>query len=111
MGFELVPRSPLNAVHIPAKANKGSDVIETKSHDILFLSRGIRLRREFGEAVGGDETSVLWLQPTAPVRRRRSRLKDSARRRPIQVCARRKAPFSFSFRFSQRESLTSDRLS
>jgi hypothetical protein len=23
MGFDLVPRSPLNAVHMPAKANRG----------------------------------------------------------------------------------------
>ena len=44
-------------------------LIEREPDDILFLGLRVRLRRVFGEAIGGDEAPVLRFQPPAPMRR------------------------------------------
>jgi hypothetical protein len=62
-GFELGPDS--------GEDEQGPVVVQGEPHDILLAGRGIGLRRIFGEAVGRDQTSVLRLEPHAPVRRRR----------------------------------------
>ena len=46
-------------------------LIERELNNIFLFSLGVGLRRVFGEAVGRHQAAVLWLQPAAPMRRRR----------------------------------------
>ena len=49
MGFDLVPRSPLKIVHIPAKANSGRSSFKRKPNHVFLLRGRVWLRRIFGE--------------------------------------------------------------
>src|ERR1700739_1385690 len=48
IGFDLVPRSPLNSVQMPANANRDGSYRE-QPDDVLLFGDGIRLWRIFGK--------------------------------------------------------------
>jgi hypothetical protein len=56
-GIGFVPRSPLNSVQMPAKANSGPVLIEREPHHVLFPGLRVRLRRILRKAVGRDEAA------------------------------------------------------
>ena len=63
IGFDLVPRSPLNSVQMPPKADSGRSSLRANQTTSFFLGLGVRLRCIFGEAVGRHEAAVLRLEP------------------------------------------------
>jgi hypothetical protein len=74
----------------PGKRRQRPIVAEGKPDNILFLGRGVRFRRVFGEAIERHQAAAFRLQPAAPVRRRG--VADVGNRRPAEFRRRRHAP-------------------
>ena len=53
IGFDLVPRSPLKVVQMPAKAIQRSVVVQREPDHVLFLGLGVRLGEYSAKLLNG----------------------------------------------------------
>jgi hypothetical protein len=70
-GFRLGASVSLEFGPDASERERRTILIEGEPHDVLLFGVGVRLGRVFREAVRRDQTAVLWLEPSPPVRRRR----------------------------------------
>ena len=70
-GFRLGASVSLEFGPDASKREQRAVIVEREPYDIFLFGVGVRLGRLFREAVRRDQTTVLWLEPSPPVRRRR----------------------------------------
>ena len=89
-GLDLVLRSPLNSVQMPAKASSARSSLSANHTTSFFFVPAFGSGADSAKLLAGTKASVLRLEPSAPMRRRR--VADVGDRRPAGARWWRHAP-------------------